>query len=342
MVFENINSLNTDMIIGKDIIDTETNRVLLKSGTRLTPKYISYLKEHGYKGIYVESEKYKNIIVDDIISDEVKNGSLKALRNLDVSSVMENARKMVTEIVNKTNISFDNLNLKSDDYEHSLRVAEMSIVIGKAMGLKESELVDLAGASLLHDVGKQLKDPQALKKLGFDGAKGSYQEELYPLYGYRLIQNNSDVKSTVKVGVLTHNMNIDGSNNIDTGHKLVQHIFGKIIHVTDSYDQVISDKYDDKVASPSEALEFLLGGCGTKFDQSIVQAFQKYIPVYPKGTKVLLSNGLIGVVLKNNDDIPLRPHLVLENGKVINLAEFKFNNITIINQTEEYKKNATL
>lgn len=342
MLFENVNNLNSDMIIGKDIIDTETNRVLLKSGTKLTPRYIDYLKEHGYKGIYVENDKYKSVVVEDVISNELKNETLKSLRNLDINGIMVIAKQIVNEIISKTNISFDNLSLINDEYEHSLRVAEMSIVIGKVMGFKEEELIDLAGSGLLHDIGKQLKDTHSLKKLGFDGTIGVYRENLYPLYGYRLLQNHSEIKSTIKVGVLTHNMNIDGSNDFKIDRKLNQHVFGKIIHVTDSYDQVISNKYEDKVASPSEALEFLLGGCGTKFDQSIVQIFQKYIPVYPKGTKVLLSNGLTGVVFKNNDDVPLRPNIILENGKLINLSDFKFNNITIINQTEEIKKNATL
>lgn len=341
MLYENINCLNEGMVVGKDIVDANTNRVLLKSGSKLTNFYIKYLKDNGYKGIYIESENYKKIIVEDIIPTELKNSSIKALRDLDIESVLENARSIVDHLFYKKDISFDNHNLKVDTYEHSIKVAEMSIVIGKAIGLKKEELVELAEAALLHDIGKCVKNKENLKKLGYDGQIGTYNENLYPLYSYEIIKNHSEIKATTKVGVLTHNMDENGRNNMIMNKNVKQHLYGKIIHVADIYDQIITHTYHDRIASPSEATELLLGGCGTKFNETIVKQFLKYIPIYPKGTKVKLSNGMNGVVFENNQDIPLRPKVIVENGKIIDLSNFEYNNITILDKNnQEFKKRA--
>lgn len=333
MLYENINSLNAGMIVGKDIIDSDTNRVLLKTGATLTDFYIKHLKDKGYKGIYVENENYKKVVVEDLIPEELKNSSINALKNLDVEATIDNAKKIVDELISKKNITFESYSLKDDEYEHCIKVAEMSIVIGRALNLKENELVDLAVAALLHDFGKCIKDPENQKKLNYEGQIGSYKEELYPLYGYELLKNYSSIKATTKVGVLTHNMNEDGSNNI-FNKKIPQHRYGQIIHVADTYDRIVSKKYNNKLTSPSEATELLLGGCGTNFNREVVEAFIKYIPIYPKGTKIVLSNGITGVVYENNLDNPLRPKVILENGELIDLLDFNFNNVTIANDYE--------
>lgn len=341
MLYENINYLNEDMIVGKDILDPDTNRILLKSGTKLTSFYIRYLKDNGYKGIYIENENYKKVIIEDIIPEELKNSSMKALKDLNIESVLENARSIVDHLFYKKNISFDSYNLKGDIYEHSIKVAEMSIVIGKTMGLNKDELISLAEAALLHDIGKCVKSKENLKKLGYDGQIGTYNEKLYPLYGYEILKNYSIIKATTKVGVLTHNIDENGKNNMMLNKNVQQHLFGKIIHVADIYDQIVTHTYHNKITSPSEATELLLGGCGTKFNGTIVKKFLKYIPIYSKGTKVELSNGMTGVVFENNHEIPLRPKVIIENGEIIDLSNLEYNNITILDKNnEEIKKRA--
>ncbi len=69
-----------------------------------------------------------------------------------------------------------------------------------------------------------------------------------------------------------------------TGDKI--HPFAKIIHVADVYDALSSDRAYKKAYTYSESLEYLMGGCGTLFDQQVVRAFMDKVPVYPKGVTV--------------------------------------------------------
>lgn len=343
MLYQNVNNLEPDMIVGKDIFDSLNNSIILKNGTKLTNFHIEYLKNHGYKGIYIEDQLAKDIIIKDIIPNELKHESVRDLNDLDIISTLKNAQKIVDEIIKQSDIYFDEINVNSNAMEHSIKVAEFSIVMGKALNLDNERLIDLASAALLHDIGKRLDDPEVLKKLGFDGAEGNYKDELYPLYGYRLLSSLDNVKAPIKTAILTHNMNEDGTNKLDINQPIKQHLYGKIIHVADMYEQVLSGEYGDELATPSEAMEFLMGGCGSKFNLEVVETFKNYVPIYPKSTRVILSNNLTGLVFKNNPENPLRPCLILENGQLVNLMDPKYSNLTVIDSyNKETKKDIAI
>lgn len=329
MIYTNINNLKENMVLGKDIVDFKTNRVLLRKGVKLTNNQINYLKDKGYRGFYIEDERYKDIIVDDIISDELRQKALLELENFNIEGTLENAKSIVNEILKNKDVTLDTLDVNNDEYEHSLRVAEMSIIVGNYMGIKEENLVDLAAAALLHDAGKKLKDSKNIKNMNIN-EPFEYKDALYPIYSYKMIQNFPNVKATIKVGVLTHNMNEDGSNNYFLNSNLKQHLYGKIIHVADVYDQLVCEQKE----SPSEAIEFLSGSCNSNFNTSVVLAFRKCIPVYPIGTMVTLSNNIKGYVLKNNKSNPIRPIIILENGEHCDLMDSEYINITIVDNVQ--------
>ena len=104
-------------------------------------------------------------------------------------------------------------------------------------------------------------------------------------------------------------------------------------HVADVYDALVSRRPYKEPYSPYEASEYLMGGCGTLFDQQVVRAFMDKVPVYPKGVTVLLSDGREAIVVENHLGNPLRPTVRFFDGKDLNLNDPSVGmNITIINQ----------
>ena len=74
-----------------------------------------------------------------------------------------------------------------------------------------------------------------------------------------------------------------------------------------------------------------MGGGGTLFDKNIVEIFLGYVPLYPKGTSVLLSNGMEAIVVENYKNNVLRPKVMYLSGEEIDLSsEDNFRNITIV------------
>jgi HD-GYP domain-containing protein (c-di-GMP phosphodiesterase class II) len=124
------------------------------------------------------------------------------------------------------------------------------------------------------------------------------------------------------MGVYMHHENVDG-----TGYPLGLHgdqiyMFAKIIHIADVYDAMTNKRSYHSEQPPKEALEFLMNRTGSMFQPEYVQAFVTYIPVYPKGRNVILSDGSVAVVVENRQKNTLYPIVRrLSDGETIDMAE---------------------
>ncbi len=58
---------------------------------------------------------------------------------------------------------------------------------------------------------------------------------------------------------------------------------------------------------PHEGLEILFAGAGDQFDREMVEAFKRSVSIYPTGLTVRLSDGRMGIVIRQNEDINTRP-----------------------------------
>ena len=127
-----------------------------------------------------------------------------------------------------------------------------------------------------------------------------------------------------------HHENVDGSGYPQGVKGSEQSIFVRVLHVADVYDALTTKRPYKKTYSPYEAAEYLMGACGTMFDQQVVQVFVQYVPLYPKGTRVLLSDGRQALVFENAGIHNLRPILLMEDGDQLDLMENSNLNITIL------------
>ena len=56
-------------------------------------------------------------------------------------------------------------------------------------------------------------------------------------------------------------------------------------------------------------MEYIMGGTGSLFDPELVFLFTRKVAAYPLGTCVRLSNGATGIVIKNYEDVCMRPKI---------------------------------
>ena len=111
-------------------------------------------------------------------------------------------------------------------------------------------------------------------------------------------------------------------------------LFGRILTIADIYDALISDRPYRQGILPSEAMEYIMGGGGTYFDPEISIVFVKKLALYPVGTCVELSNGMIGIVCQNYEGYSIRPDIKVFQNKDRKIKPFilklqKQINITI-------------
>ena len=88
---------------------------------------------------------------------------------------------------------------------------------------------------------------------------------------------------------------------------------------------------------PSEAMEYVMGATMSYFDPNIVSIFVRKIAPYPIGTCVKLSNGLVGIVMENYEELNLRPKVrIFQDGdkKIkpyeIQLSDHQSLNVTVV------------
>ena len=323
----NIEKVEPGMFLGQTICDENGRKLVLKD-KELTEFSIEKLKELVFNFIYVEDKIGEEFQNKDVFSDELKRKMSDDLKRLDITSTIENAKSIVETICNNYHNIFDTIDVRNNNdylFKHSIMVAEFSIAIGMKLNLKQQELVNLTISALLHDIGKLCINKEMLDKIKINDKELMYQEKFHPFYAYSLLSKMPEISATTKSAILFHHKNENGTG-FPENIKVPDHIFYKILHVADAYDNLISSKNG---MNPSDALEYLYANSGTLFNVDVVNAFKSCIPIYPRGIEVKLSNGLDGVVIDNTNDKSRPKVKVLIKGTNVVFDLRKYLDVTI-------------
>lgn len=178
-------------------------------------------------------------------------------------------------ILNKK-LSIDNFTV-----EHSGRVVEISISLGREIGLSPDELEELRLAALLHDIGKIAVNPEILNKPGPLTSEEYIQIMEHVVVIRNIAKNN--VNERVLEMISHHHDNYDGSG-------LNQTIVGKdiplgarILTLADAFDAMTSDRPYRAAMAHEEAFMEIRRCSSTKFDPGIAIAFLKMHLCIPGG-----------------------------------------------------------
>lgn len=322
-------------------------KVLLVKGTKLSDRYISKIREHGFYSVYI-FDQYSEQELDDVIKPQIRRKAIdtvssiynnfvaiegdntnefkkKNLRNENESSfdaIQKMAKLIVDDIFSQPKLLISLVDIKSLDtytYNHSVNVGILALTIGIAYGLNRNDLYDLTLGCMLHDVGKIFVPNEILNKQGQlnDQEFGIIKEHCEK--GFAYLRENTDLGPKVRIVALQHQERYDGSGYPQglKGNEI--HTLSQIASIADVYDALTSDRPYRKALSPHEAIEYLMGSGGTFFNMKLVKSFLQRIIPFPVGTIVKLSNGFIGSVEKINHDMLLRPVIKI----------FKYNNDSI-------------
>lgn len=333
MRFIPLNRIKPGMVLARAVFD-DSGRILISKGCSVTLEQLNKLVQRGYAGMYVEDAISDDIQIKETITVELRNKGVDCLREGNIDGCLNVAREIVTQIISSGSISLDMVDLRTFDdytYRHSVNVGVLATIIGMGLNIKQDDLDDLCLGALLHDIGKScipdeiLNKPARLTPEEFEIMKKHSQ------YSFDMLKDRIDISAKTKTAVLYHHENQDSTGYpMGLSGKDIP-LFARIIHVADVYDALTSSRPYKKPYSSSEAIEYLMGGCGILFNKQIVEAFIKYIPVFPKGMNVILSDGREAIILENNSTQLLRPKVRLLTGETLDLAlDPELRNITVM------------
>lgn len=163
---------------------------------------------------------------------------------------------------------------KRDPYtgNHTKRVMEYSLAIGRTLGLPEDELTRLQLGAVLHDIGKiGVRDSVLLKESSLTNEEFE-QIKMHAVYGEEIISGIAQLGGAVP-GVKQHHEKHNGKG-YPAGLKGDEiDITARIIAVADSFDAMTSNRPYRKGLSIDDAFEELRKYSGSQFDPEIVDAF---------------------------------------------------------------------
>jgi diguanylate cyclase (GGDEF)-like protein/PAS domain S-box-containing protein/putative nucleotidyltransferase with HDIG domain len=159
-------------------------------------------------------------------------------------------------------------------YGHSKRVAAISEMIGKAIGLQPKELADLRAAALLHDIGKVGVPDSILTKPEKPEEHEWAIIRKHPVEGAKIVGYVRELERLVPL-VRHHHEWYDGTGYPDGLKGEDIPLGARIISVADAYDTMTTSRPYRDMISQEEACEELRRCCGTQFDHEIVDAFHR-------------------------------------------------------------------
>lgn len=339
-----IDSVEPGMKLAKAIL-TEYGKVALSEGTILNDTLLNRLKawnftyldiceeieiNAGQKSPSAQQQFFENY--DETVTivkqtfDTVK--SLKIFPAREIKNLVNEAIQPMMQSVGV--INHLHMVQRQDDYtfHHSVNVSVIAGVIGKWLGLRETEMLDLCLAGLLHDIGKTQIPISILNKPGKLTSSEMNIMRKHTTLGYHLIQHNPAIPKSVGYGVLQHHERSDG-----TGYPLMIkadkiHLFAKIISVADIYDAMTSDRVYHKKITPFEVVDMLVKEMFGGLDPVICGVFLNNVRDYFVGNILKLGDGRKAEVIYLGHFMGSRPVVRTDDGCFIDLEKNKNISIT--------------
>ncbi|MBN1687201.1 MAG: HD domain-containing protein [Spirochaetales bacterium] len=157
---------------------------------------------------------------------------------------------------------------------HSERVAELSVLIGRELGIPEKELEYMRLACLLHDVGKIgiseaiVKSPKSLTTQEYDIIKQ------HPIKGAEIVRPVSFLKDYLHI-IRHHHERYDGRGYPDRLAGVEIPLGARITAVADAYDAMTSTRPYRKGLPAEEAARRIYAERGAQFGPAVVDAFKR-------------------------------------------------------------------
>lgn len=205
-------------------------------------------------------------------------------------------------------------------YSHMVSVALISAIIARANRFAEADIMQIALAGLLSDIGKSKIDQKILHKAGSLNSDEYDEIKKHTIYGYQIIKNVKGLSDGVALAALQHHERLDGSGYPlgSKGDKI--HTFAKIVAIADVMHAMSSMRVYRVKESPIQAIEYIRYEGVGKFDPGLVHTFIRSITQLPLGTMVRLNDGRLGRMIYVDPSHPTRP-MVDVDGEIIPLAQ---------------------
>lgn len=271
-----------------------------------------------FKEEQIHNQENLSFAFESLLSDSNADHSvaiIDAIQELGVELQAENSKN-----VNLLDMIYGMRGHSDAVYMHSLNVGMIAGNIGKWLGFPEEEVQTLITCGLFHDIGKLLVPKHILEKNGPLNAMEYAIMQTHAVKGYELLNKFNNIDDRVKKVALYHHERCDGSGYPSKLKDKDIDKYSKIIAIADVYDAMTSErKYRHAICPFKVAADLEKDGLH-KFDTEYVLTFLNNMLSSYLQSKVRLSDGRIGRVIKMHRFHKSKPLIEMEDGSFIDLA----------------------
>ena len=281
----------------KENKNAEKNDTADKAQVPTAQKLSGELVEKTYQKFYTfTDEVYKTYRDSQSLSAEKIIANMKAL----CTFVQEN-RQAILILQSIMPYNVDNFLVT-----HSLRSVIFAIVVGMELKMQEHQLVELATAALMHEIGLIHIKEDIYARAGELLDEEKKYLYVHPVLSCKILKK-SKFPLPVCLGTLDHHERENGTGYPQklTGEKIS--LYGKILAVVCSYELIIGERKYKKAEDPSTGLLNILRREPSQYDEEVLKALLNALSFFPIGSFVYLSNSAIGQVIDNNSEDPRFP-----------------------------------
>ncbi len=291
---------------------TSSGKTILNSGVVLTDTYIDKLRQFKIYKAYIDDGRFDDVELMENLDTRTKNNAMQVIedtyervhksKEIDEYIIKDIAKEIIEYVKGCKDKGISILAADVvDNYitRHSLNVAIFTAYLGSKINYNYNMLCDLVTGALIHDMGRENiseEKPEHVQK-GFDAMRKCRGLSLH---------------SAIVCYEHHENFNGTGYPRKLKGPSISE--FSRIIRVADVYDNILHGYQNNNVSvMPHQAFEYVLALSDKILDPEFVQLFRDTIVFFPNGCTVLLSNGLKGVVIRQNPGSPQRPVVRIYN-----------------------------
>jgi len=198
---------------------------------------------------------------------------------------------------------------------HAVNVTVISLLLGKAFGLAEADMLDLGVGAVLHDIGK-LDVPERLRHN--DGQLSASEAMIYQEHVVRGVAHarRMGLADGARKVIEQHHEHADGSGfPLRLGGDRLS-VAARIVALVNRYDNLCNPNVPSHALTPHEALSLLFAQGRSRFDAAILGGFIKMMGIYPPGSAVQLTDDRYAIVVSVNASRPLKPRVLVHDRAV--------------------------
>ncbi len=296
------------MVVEAPVYDNWGNLIIYKNN-ELTASIINNITERGISEVLIRDWRVTDVLIVPLFAPENEGTLATAFRQLVLE--LQSQQNFSADTFGQLRVALINMikdidlnvvgdlnvtcSISATDYPflQPVKTAGLCLAIGRGMGLKQEQLINLGLAALLKDIGLPTDIMEIADSLS-EGASARLID--HPKIGSELLRQKQIAPEEVTTAILHHHEQWSGAGYPQGLKGKDISLFARIISISDAFIDLMTVRPGRNKYMPHEAIEYVMAFGGDQFDPDIVEKFVRRVPSYPSGLSVQLNTGDTGIV----------------------------------------------